>query len=203
MGVLLIFLTQSLCYGAVFSFEIFTENGDYYDNPGVNLYVDVNDGSGKANFTFYNDSEFDCSTARIYFDDGSIFGIDYIMNGPGTEFDRAPEFPGPGDLPNGEDLVPPFETDREFTIGALSPPPENGVNSIPAGEWVKISFDLTNGGTLDDVISELYTGQLRVGLHVISFPDGSSESAILIPEPCTLTLFALGAGLFLRLRKKH
>lgn len=200
-GVLLIFLSQSLCYGVILPFEIFTENGEYYDDPGVNFYVDVNDGVGKANFTFYNDSEFDCSIAQIYFDDGQLFGIDYILNGPNTLFARPDD--GPGNLPGGQNLVPPFVADREFTIGAENPAPENGVNSIPPGEWVKISFDLINGGNLDKVISELNTGVLRVGIHVISFPDGSSESAILIPEPCTLTLLALGAGLFLRLRKKH
>lgn len=199
-GAVLFFLSQSLCYGVIFPFEIITQNGDYYDDPGFDVYVDVNDGADRANFTFYNDSEFDCVIAQIYYDDGTLLGIDYILNGPGTLFERGAT---PGDLPGGGILLPPFEADREFNIGAENPAPENGVNSIPPGEWVKISFDLINGGSLDDVIDELIAGDLRVGIHVISFPDGSSEGAIMTPEPCTLTLFALGAGLLLRLRKKH
>lgn len=197
---LLVFFTSN-CDAVIFPFEIFDAEGQLVDTPGLDLYVEVTNGEGKANFIFYNDSIFDCSVAQIYFDDGSLLGIDYIINGPGTEFDRA--FPGPGNLPGGENLIPPFVADREFNIGAVSPPPENGVNSIPAGEWVEIDFDLINGGDLEDVIDELNIRLLRVGLHVISFPDGSSKSAILVPEPATIFLFGIGAGLLLKLRKKR
>ncbi|MFH1371671.1 MAG: PEP-CTERM sorting domain-containing protein, partial [Planctomycetota bacterium] len=63
-------------------------------------------------------------------------------------------------------------------------------------------FDLINGGTLEDVIDELNNGTLRVGIHIIGLPDGSSESAILVPEPATLFLLATGAAIALRKRKR-
>lgn len=80
-------------------------------------------------------------------------------------------------------------------------PPKNGVNNVSAGEWVKITFKLIDGGTLEGVLHELYTGDLRVGLHVIGFPDGSSNSAISVPEPATVLLIGLGTVALLRKRK--
>lgn len=189
-----------ICQAVIFPFEIFTSNGSYYDDPGWNLYVDVWDGTGVANFTFYNDSAFQSSIAQIYYDDGSLLGISEIINNPSyTEFDTSPT---PGNLPGGNQLVPPFVADREFSIGAESPPPWKGVNDgDTVNEWVTVKFDLINGGTLDDVVSELRSGVLRVGLHVIDLPDGSSESAILVPEPATICLLALGGLALMRKRR--
>ncbi|MFH1371643.1 MAG: PEP-CTERM sorting domain-containing protein, partial [Planctomycetota bacterium] len=62
-------------------------------------------------------------------------------------------------------------------------------------------FDLINGGTLEDVIDELNNGTLRVGIHIIGLPDGSSESAILVPEPATMCLLGLGALGLLKKRR--
>jgi hypothetical protein len=195
----LVFPPCSLQATYVFPFHIFTSDGAYHDDPGMNMYVVVSDGTGKVDFTFYNASSFQSSLARIYFDDGSLLGISSITNGPGTDFSEV--FPGPGNLPAGETLTPPFVADREFTIGAVQPPPKNGVNPPPPEEWVKINFDLVSGGTLEGVVSELYSGELRVGIHIIALPDDSSESAITIPEPATVLLIGLGALALLRKRK--
>lgn len=184
-----------------FPFEIFTENSPYADDPGWNLYVDVWDGTGVVNFTFYNDSALQSSVARIYFDDGSLFGVDEIINSEGyTLFEAGMP---PGDLPGGEDLDPPFVANREFTIGSEAPPPWKGVNDgDTVNEWVTVRFNLINGGTLDGVIAELNSGALRVGLHLIDLPQGYSESAILIPEPATIFLLGLGALALLRKRRQ-
>ena len=140
--------------------EIFSSNGSYYNDPGIDLSVDVTNGLSQADFTFYNNSTIDCSITRIYFDDGTLLGIDSVENGPGTQFDTA--FPGPGNLPNANLLFPAFVADREFNIGAESSPPENGVNNVlvPPQEWVKITFALMDTapgvpGTLADILEEL------------------------------------------------
>ena len=182
-----------------FGFDIFTSNGPYHDDPRLDFSVVVSNGIGHADFTFYNTSSINSSLARIYFDDGSLLGISSVINSPGTSFSE--KFPGPGNLPSGETIG--FYADREFTIGAVTPPPENGVNPAEPPEWVKIRFNLVPGGTLEGVVQELITGELRVGIHIISIdgPPGSSESAILVPEPATLFLLAVGAAAVLRRRK--
>lgn len=198
--VLTLGLVANVSRAGVYPFEIFTANGDYCDDPRVNLSVNVTGAPGFVDLTFYNDSTVASSIARIYFDNDSLLGTQQITNGSGTDFGTA--FPGPGNLPGGKNLVPPFEADREFTIGANAPPPENGINNAGTGEWVKIRFELTGGGTAEDVINELDIGVLRIGLHIIAFDDGSSESAIVVPEPATMCLFGLGVLLVGRPRKR-
>jgi hypothetical protein len=180
-----------------FDFGIFTSNGPYHNSPLVDTYVVVSNGQPAiVDFTFYNISAIQSSVAQIYFDDGSLLDIATITNGPGTSFSE--KYPGPGNLPGGELIS--FVADREFTIGALNPPPENGVN--PTADWVRIRYNLVPGGNLASVIGELQTGELRVGIHIIDLPGGSSESAIMIvPEPATMLLLGIG-GLFLGKRKK-
>ena len=118
-------------FAAIYPFTIFTDNGDYNDHPGINIYMDVWDGDDRAKFTFYNDSTVQSSITNIYFDDGTLIGATLsIINGPGTLFAED----GPTNLPSGGDVG--FDADREFNIGATPPPPDNGINHIGEGEWV-------------------------------------------------------------------
>ncbi len=198
---LVIFLPAHICQAVLYPFEIFTDNSPYADDPGWNLIVDVWDGTGVANFTFYNYSSIQSSVARIYFDDGSLLGVDEVTNSDDYTFFK--KVPAPQNLPGGESLSPPFAADREYSIGTPNPPPWKGINDgAPLNEWATIRFTLINGGTLEDVLVELNTGTLRVGLHVIDVAGVYSESAILIPEPATVALLGLGA-LFLLRRKRR
>jgi hypothetical protein len=183
-----------------FDFDIFTSNGPYHDDSRLDFSVVVSNGLNHVDFTFYNNSSLDSSLARIYFDDGSLLGISNITSSNGVLFHEG----APGNnLPGGELIG--FYADREFTIGAQNPEPKNGVNAPPPGlEWVEVGFDLINGGTLQGVVNELITGELRIGIHVISIdgPPSSSESAIMVvPEPATLFLLAAGAVAALRRRR--
>jgi len=191
---LVVLLPVAIARAVIYPFDVFTANGDYNDSPAIDVYMDVTNGAGQVDFTFYNISSIQSSLARIYFDNGSLLGISYLENGPGTVFSEV--YPGPGNLPGGEMIG--FYADKEFSIGSESPPPENGVNPPPPDEWVKITFTLVESGTLGGVIEELNTGELRVGVHIIDLPDGSSESAINIPEPTTLVLLGLGALVLLK-----
>ncbi len=172
-----------------YQFEVFTHDGEYHNSPALNMYMVVSDGTGQADFTFYNTSSIQSCVARIYFDDGSLLGISQVENGPGTIFNEI--YPGPGNLPSGETIG--FYADREFSIGAVAPPPKNGVNPPPPDEWVKVHFNLKPGGTLEGVIGELNSGELRVGIHIIDLPDGSSESAVGVPEPTAIALLIFGS----------
>ncbi len=198
MGAVIVFLVCTAPVQAVmYPFEVFTTNGDHYDDLGLDFRMDVANGDGIAEFTFYNYSTIDCSLARIYFDDGTLLGITDVSNSLGADFNEV--YPGPGNLPSGNLLDPPFVADKEFSIGGEATPSANGLDD--PDEWVRITFELINGGTLDDVIDELNTGVLRVGVHVIAFPDGSSEGAIAVPEPTTMCLLGLGALALLRKRR--
>ncbi len=59
-------------------------------------------------------------------------------------------------------------------------------------------FDLTNGGTFANVISELGDGTLRAGIRVQGFYGEGSESfvSIVLPAPPAVVLVMIGLGLF-------
>ena len=180
----------------VYPFGIFTNNGIYYDSADLNLYVDVSVGGAElVDFTFYNESLINSSIARIYFDDDSLLDVVGITNGDGTLFNQPAR---PGNLPAGNLLDPPFVTTEEISFTSGPPRPHNGVNP---GQWVRITFDVT-GITFADVIDGLDTGGIRVGAHIIALPDGSSESALAVPEPTTVYLLGLGALALLRRGQK-
>lgn len=179
----------------VYPFEVFSNNGSYYNSPDLDLYVEVFEVEGQAGFTFYNESLIDSSIARIYFEGGSLLGIVDITEGGGTSFSLPAT---PGNLPGGNSLEAPFVTTDGFSIGSDAPRPHSGVDP---GEWVTITFELINGGSFQSVIDELDTGALRIGIHVIALPDGSSEGAIAVPEPATMFLLGLSALVLLRSRR--
>ena len=92
----------------IYPFEIFTNNGSYYDSPDLDFYVDVTDGlMNQVDFTFYNDSLVSSAIASIYFDNDSLLGVAGITNGPGTFFSQ---FARPRNLPAGKTLNPTFVT---------------------------------------------------------------------------------------------
>jgi hypothetical protein len=155
---------------------------------GAQLFVTVSDpGGDQVTFHFYNTGPNPSSISEIYFDDGSLLGIASITNGPGVVFVTDAD---PLNLPAGEDCKPPFEVSgAAFRAEATPPPPFHGVNP---DEWVEITFDLQAGMTFDDVIAELGSGELRMGMHVIAFEGGGSESFINDP-PTAVSLASFGA----------
>jgi len=59
--------------------------------------------------------------------------------------------------------------------------------------------------TTDDVLDWLQSGELRVGLHVINFDSGGSESFVNepVPEPGSLGLLCLSIGGLALLRRRR
>jgi hypothetical protein len=127
----------------------------------------------QVSFGFYNTGPAASSITDIYFDDGSLLGIASIIPGSvGVDFSQ---YASPPELPAAQDCVPPFETTAGFLADSNPPAQPNGVNP---GEWVKIVFFLQGSQVFADVINELSTGALRIGIHVQGFASGGSETFI-------------------------
>jgi len=193
-----------------YGFEVFTNNGDWgtgganFGDPGLDLSVEVYNGFETAHFKFHNNSapSVGASITDIYFDDGILLGISSITNQPtATSFDSPAK---PSELPGNTLLEPDFITSNpgNQSFSADSDPPTFH-NGIEAGEWLIISYALQPGGTIDDVIQQLNSSQLRIGIHAQGFADGSSESAVNVPEPSTVLLLGIGSlVLFIKPGKK-
>lgn len=151
-------------------------------------------GEEQVLFDFANTGSEMLTLARIYFDDGSLMELLSISNGGGVIFTFDP-FPGPNDLPGGENALDqfgnpdPFVTTLGFLSGATAPPPTNG---LEPGENLVLTFELAGGQTIDNILAELGDGTLRVGVHMINFASGGSESLTTIPEPGTFAMLGLG-----------
>jgi len=162
----------------------------------------------QVTFVFTNTGPDASSIADVYFDDGTLLGIASITNSPGlVEF---AQFATPPDLPGGNNVVPPFNTTAGFSADSNPPVEHLGVNP---GESLGITFDLQGGGTHQDIINELYSGELRIGLHVQGYSSGGGESFInggqydpggqVIPAPGAFLLGSIGAGCVGWLRRRR
>jgi hypothetical protein len=69
------------------------------------------------------------------------------------------------------------------------------MNGVGPSEWVMIDFTLQAAQTYLDVIDDLTTGALRIGIHVIAFQSGGSESFVNQPVPEPGTALLVGTGL--------
>jgi hypothetical protein len=149
----------------------------------------TDEGGGVVRFHFKNAGPAASVLSEIYFDDGALLALSNVIDGPGVDFEPDAN---PPDLPGGEDAVPPFQVTQGFLAQSTPSPAQNGAGPT---EWVAIEFTLQDGKTIADVISDLTTGQLRIGIHVIGFGSGGSESFVNhpVPEPTAVTL--LGCGL--------
>lgn len=170
------------------------------------LSVDVTDASGEACFSFSNIGPISSVIAQIYFDDappgsgndlGYLGQIDMITGNAGTW--RAYQG-SPSDLPGGNTANPPFTTDGTPVqyATAANPSPQNGISP---GESMNIYFTYKNSGTINDVIADLMSGALRIGLHVTGIgTSGQSDAYITggggtsVPDGGA-TLVLLGMGL--------
>jgi len=122
---------------------------------------------------------------NVYFD-GVASGVSVLSSSPGVSVRRDSS---PGTLPGGTAVR--FTTDLSFT--ARPPAPQNGVGP---GEFVKFGV-VTTG----DLVKALGDGSVRIGLHVISFANGGSESFVTgsrppapaVPEPSAALVFGAGA----------
>ena len=191
-------LLNSVAGAATLGFDCITNNNIGNCAIGESqLTVDVTDvGSGKIQFSFYNTGSEQSTISEVYFDDGTLLGIAGLIDADdGSGGDSGVDFSqgaNPPDLPGGNTLTPPFQVTAGFLADADNPAPKWGVSP---GEWLGIVFDLQAGGTFADVLTELGTGELRIGIHVINFASGGSESFVNSPVPVPAAVWLFGSGL--------
>ena len=172
------------------------------------LFVEVTDiGGGKVLFRFYNVGPTTSALTDVYFDDGTLLGIAYLIDADdnggmaGVDFSQLAS---PRNLPAGQEADPDFQATTGFVADSDPPVQHNGVN--PREEF-GIVFDLQTGRGFNDVLHDLQTGELRIGIHVQGFPRGGSESLlnrpVAIPEPATLVLTGIGFALFSTARRRR
>lgn len=199
-----------------------------YDDTFATDPYGVAIGPDQALFVFENLVGITANVAEIYVDDGTIVGLDRVINSqdltgasgftdfvPGGPDSNDP--PKPPNLPGGENLVPPFVATKVYSADTAPGPPGNGLNA--AAERVAILYDLVNSVTLQDVSDAFDSGELRVGLHIrtigalggsdsyVTSPDGGITINE-IPEPASLLVWggvlccAVGFGYRRRFAKR-
>ncbi|WP_447977356.1 PEP-CTERM sorting domain-containing protein [Candidatus Nitrospira bockiana] len=193
MGIGAMFLTAGQAHAVLYGFQNISNNSGISGVLASQFSVDVTPSGAQVLFTFANAGPIASSITDVYFDDGTLLGIASVINGAGVNFSQGA---APPDLPGGNTIVPPFQTTAGFSADSNPPTSPNGINP---GENLGILFNLQGGGTFANVINELNTGALRIGLHVQSIgTTGQSDSFVNtpnnpVPEPASL--FLMGSGL--------
>jgi hypothetical protein len=157
-------------------------------NAEAQFQIQIMDsGDSLVQFSFLNLGPDASSITDIYFQGGSLLGIASIDNSdPGVSFSINAT---PTNLPGGQSISEPFIA--TFSLDADAPVQPMGVNP---GESLDVVLNLQPGATYFDILSELDSGELRVGIHVQGFDGGGSESVISnpVPEPSTAPLLCIG-----------
>jgi len=148
----------------------------------------------QVQFDFRNTGVNASSIEGIYFDDGTLVGISRLLNtDTGVSFSAGSATPN--ELPGANLINPVFQTTADFLADSNQPVAQMGINP---GEWLGIIFELQSQQTYNDVINDLITGNLRVGLHAIAFNSGYSESFVNIAAvPLPPAIILLGSAVLM------
>jgi len=161
------------------SIDFYNVTGNDPDDAAIGeaqLSVEVTDlGEGQVAFTFNNSGPEPCSIAGVYFDDGRPLILEFVTaipSGPGVAFSQDAS---PSNLPGWDTVVPVFQTTDGLSADSDPPAQPLGVNP---GESLTIVLVLQGDSTFADVLEDLASGKLRIGLHVQGYASEGSESFV-------------------------
>jgi len=160
------------------------------------LYLDVIEGTGQALFTFKNSGPEECVISEIYFESTALLSFAFIIDKP-PEVDFK-EGATPSELPGNNLSSAAFETNLLLATEPENPQPYHGIGP---GEELTIAFDLVGSADIQDAANQLHNGEFNIGIRVIAFAGGGSESFVNTPEPASFLLLSAGMY-FIRKQKK-
>ncbi|MEY4588817.1 MAG: hypothetical protein RL497_893 [Pseudomonadota bacterium] len=191
-------------------FHCITPNTSASCAIGENQFsVDMLAGStaNQVNFTFRNTGIYQSGIDAVYFDAGSLASITGLIDKDqggglaGVDFTEGDA--NPSHLPNGNNINPNFVVSAGLLADSDAPVSKNAINT---GEWLTVQFNISSGRTFNDLITELTTGDLRVGVHALGFANNGASVSLVnnAPVPVPAAFWLLGSGLLAlltRLRK--
>lgn len=181
-----------------YGFQCITYNDSSGTNAGIGqsqLFADIEPfNSGQVLFTFRNEGPQASSITDIYFYDGSLLGIaglwdaddpvGGLIGNPAVDFSEGAN---PHNLPGIEELK---LSSGFVVVGYADPDSPTRPKGIDPGEWLGIVFDLRPGMAYQNVVDDLASGDILIGIHVQGFALGEngetgdgSESFLNKPEP--------------------
>ena len=185
----------------IFGFDTVTTNSPLNSTIAGQMFMDANVmGAGMSSVGFTNIGPLASTVTEIYFgsDEALNLNLDSLIYcSPGVDFDITGATPA---NPPGMNDFGNWWTITIAAAEATQSPAQNGIDPFECLE-LQVSYD----GSLS--FSELIQfGQLQVALHVISLPDGESETFVngteVIPEPASLVLIGVSGSLIAFVRRR-
>jgi hypothetical protein len=167
-------------------FNITSNDAEHVTIALSQLHLDVRAvGDTQVSFTFLNEGSRRSSVTDVYFDNGPIFGdgslrniADIVDADNGGDADvNFSRFALPVNLPGAALAEPDFQTTLGFSADA------NGLlrrqhlnNGVQPGDSLTIVFNIKEGLSFSDVLAEIASEELRVGIHVQGFPSRTQRA---------------------------
>lgn len=177
------------------SWTLITNNGN--GDIGGQFSVTISDlGSNQVDFHFSNNVGVASSITDIYFDDVSVAVLGSMLSLSGSAGVSFAMDAAPPNLPGGNTIS--FSAD--YSADSNAPVLPKGINA--SSEYLDIVFSLVVGMTFDNLLAQIDSGELLMGLHVQGIgTNGGSDSYVnggggtppnTVPEPALPLLMGLG-----------